>query len=106
MYSLWHVVCFYRKDINSTYDTHSQILLQSSGSHSENIYLIALCPIIGFMIYKALYINYFIYGLLVQTFEVGKVLTAPFLDKETFSKCLCNSIKVTQLVMNIHNGEP
>lgn len=38
-------------------------------------------------------------------FEVGKVLTAPFLDKETFSKCLRNS-KVTQLVMNIHNGEP
>lgn len=34
------------------------------------------------------------------------MVTAPFLDEEMSSKCLCKLIKVTQLVMNIHNGEP
>lgn len=51
---IWHAVCVYRRDINSTYDTHSQILLQCSASHSELLDLKATSPIIGFMVHKAL----------------------------------------------------
>ena len=85
LYILWHGVCFYRKDINSTHDTHSRILLQSSASHSENIYLIVIPPIKGFMVYKALHIHYLIYCL-VQ--EVSNVLNSSIFRQRNIFKML------------------